>query len=230
MMLAFYCRREFLSLFVFSSIACFSFLRAEDTSLLTDSFQSESTNLFLHWQPMKGSQPWVIENDGVVATGETIFDSLESKDFPAITEGAFDLNLEVMFESTISGGDNRFFLRMRDSESANRGYEVVIAQGTANNTYIGLIGGGYSSKGLKSSAFTFPADQFVKVRWVRDLHGKMQVFVEDILYLELDDDLFSRFDRVVLGTRAFISEGDSGPSGLRHYFRNFELKRGPESL
>lgn len=110
------------------------FAGANDKVLLADSFQEESTGLNLNWRPMKTSQPWVLEEEGVVSSDMSIFDYLETSDFVPIADGSFDIQVKVKFESAISGGDNRFFIKIRDGQSENRGFELFIAQGTANNT------------------------------------------------------------------------------------------------
>ncbi len=182
------------------------------------------------WTPLKASAPWEISDGAVVSSGTVIFDVLETRSFVPITDGSFDFRVEVRFESAMKSPNNRFFLRMRDSESGNQGYEVVVAQGTSGNTLMTEIKAEKSlSQTLESEPFVFPTDDFVPIRWVRDKKGRQQLFVDGVLYLQAEGGAPSSFNKLVLGTRSYVeAAGETSP--MRHYFRNVELKEGPDSL
>lgn len=207
-----------------------SSLRADDAVLLSDTFADQDYSRNPAWKPLQSGQPWTVVDGAVVPGGTVIFDTLETENFEPITNGAFDLSLKVRFESGLQDGNNRFFLRLRDSKSDRGGYEVVISQGTSNNVLLGVIGASAISQKLETKPFIFPPEDFVSVRWVRDAHGAMKVWVDGDEYLSGTDTGFQELDVLVLGSRSFMAEGANPPSGLRHFFSDVKLRKGPESL
>jgi len=215
------------SLCILTTLALLPTLHAADEVLFTEDFQGD----LAAWSPLKSGEPWTVEGGAVVASGNVIFDMLETRTFTPITNGAFDLTVEVKFESAIKSPNNRFFLRMRDSETGNQGYEAVVSQGTGGNTLLTEIKGDKSlTQKLETQAFVFPTEDFVKIRWVRDQQGTMQLFVDGTLYLQAQGGTQSSFNKLVLGTRAYQPEGETSTSAMRHFFRNVELKVGPDAL
>jgi hypothetical protein len=206
-------------------------VQADDAVLINETFKDQDASRNPAWKPMKNAEPWLVAEGAVVPGGTVIFDTLETQDFPPITNGAFDLTLKVRFESSLRDGNNRFFLRMRDSNSDRGGYEVVISQGTSNNVLLGAIGAGDAiSQKVESTPFVFPTEDFVPVRWVRDAQGAMKVWVAGDEYLSGTDTGFQTFDVLALGSRSYISEGANQPSGMRHFFSDIVLRQGPASL
>ena len=214
------------SLAVLTAVVLLPSLRAADEVLFSEDFTGDLSA----WTPLKSNAPWEVSEGTVVSSGTVIFDVLEARSFAPITDGSFDLNVEVRFESPVKSPNNRFFLRMRDSETGGQGYEAVVAQGTGGNTLLTEIKADKSlSQKLETQAFVFPTDDFVKIRWVRDKQGRQQFFVDGVLYLQAEGGTQNSFNKLVLGTRAYVdAEGDT--STMRHFFRNVELKAGPESL
>jgi hypothetical protein len=214
------------SLAVLAALAILPAAHGADDVLFSEKFSGD----LAEWTPLKSSAPWEIVDGAVVASGTVIFDVLEARSFAPITDGSFDVNVEVRFESAVKSPNNRFFLRMRDSEEGGKGYEVVVAQGTSGNTLLTEIKAERSlSQKLESEAFVFPTDDFVPIRWVRDKQGKQQLFVDGVLYLQAEGGSPKSFNKLVLGTRAYV-EGEDETSAMRHFFRNVELKKGPDSL
>lgn len=198
---------------------------AAGEALLTESFDS-SEQAEVRWTPLKSSQPWQVANGEAVPGGAVIFDVLRTKDFTPVTDGAFDLTVMVRFESALAGGNNRLILQMRDSATSD-GYEVVLAQGTSNNSQIAVIAGSSTSpltKGLLTKPFTFPVDALTTIRWTRAPGGEMKVSIDGQEYLSGFDERFHRFDVLSIGSRSYVPEGDTGPSAMRHFFGSVELK------
>jgi hypothetical protein len=215
-----------ISLSILAALATLPAAHGADEVLFSENFSGGLEE----WRPLKSSAPWEVSDGSVVSSGEVIFDVLETRNFAPITDGAFDVKVEVRFESPVKSPNNRFFLRMRDSEAGNQGYEVVVAQGTSGNTLLTEIKAEKPlSQKLESEAFVFPTDDFVPVRWVRDKQGKQQFFVDGELYLQAEGGSVHSFNKLILGTRAY-AEAEGETSGMRHFFRNVELKKGPESL
>ncbi|MBN8709002.1 MAG: hypothetical protein BGO12_19745 [Verrucomicrobia bacterium 61-8] len=193
--------------------------------LLAESFDSPG-EAASRWTPLKSSIPWVVADGEAAPSGNVIFDLLRTKDFAPVTDGVFDLTVTVRFESALAGGNNRLILQMRDSQS-NDGYEVVLSQGTSNNAQIAVIAGSSTTsltKGLVSKAFSFPVDTFTTVRWTRTAAGEMKVYVDGQEYMSGFDEQFHQFDVLSIGSRAYVPEGDTGPSAMRHIFGSVELK------
>lgn len=205
-------------------------IRADDGILLSDTFADHDYSQNPVWKSLRAGEPWTVTSGAVGPGGNVIFDTLETQDFEQIADGAFDLCMKVRFESRLQDGNNRLFLRMRDSKSNRDGYEVVISQGTSNNVLLGEIGGAAISQKLKTAPFNFPPDDFVQIRWARDTHGTMKVWVGGDEYIDGTDTAFQKFDVLEVGSRSFISEGANPPSGMRHFFSDIKLRKGPESL
>lgn len=198
---------------------------ADGQALLTESFDS-SEQAAIRWTPLKSSQPWQVAEGEAVPGGAVIFDLLRTKDFTPVTDGAFDLTVMVRFESALADGNNRLILQMRDSANGD-GYEVVLSQGTANNTQIAAIAGSSTStltKGLMAKPFTFPVDALTTIRWTRAPGGEMKVYIDGQEYLSGFDERFHRFDVLAIGSRAYAPQGEPGPSAMRHFFGSVELK------
>lgn len=214
------------SLSVLAALAFLPALQAADEVLFAEDFTGDLSA----WTPLKSNAPWEISDGAAVSSGKVIFDVLEARSFAPITDGSFDLNVEVRFESPVKSPNNRFFLRMRDSETGSQGYEAVVSQGTGGNTLLTEIKADKSlTQKLETQAFVFPTDDFVKIRWVRDKQGKQQLFVDGVLYLQAEGGTQNSFNKLVLGTRGYV-DAEGGTSTMRHFFRNVELKAGPDSL
>ena len=211
---------------ILAALALLPALQAADEVLFSEDFTGDLSA----WTPLKSEAPWEVSDGAAVSSGKVIFDVLEARSFAPITDGSFDLNVEVRFESPVKSPNNRFFLRMRDSETGSQGYEAVVSQGTGGNTLLTEIKADKSlSQKLETQAFVFPTDDFVKIRWVRDKQGRQQLFVDGVLYLQAEGGTQNSFNKLVLGTRAYVdAEGDT--STMRHFFRNVELKVGPDAL
>jgi hypothetical protein len=95
---------------------------------------------------------------------------------------------------------------------------------------LGVIGASAISQKLETKPFVFSTEDFVPVRWVRDTHGAMKVWVGGEEYLSGTDTGFQALDLLALGSRSFIAEGANPPSGMRHFFSDVQLRKGPESL
>jgi hypothetical protein len=211
------------ALAIASGLFCTASARAD--VLLFDDFSDGNYTSNPAWTVTQGE--WTVSDDAVHTAGTAANAYLRTQDFTAITNGAFTFTLDVKFSSSTVTGDNRFYLRMRDSTNGFSGYELAIAQGTMANTNINLLGTATIGTQTKtSSPYTFPLDTYVTITWERLASGAMTVYVGDQLYISVDASSIARFDTLEIGGRVGIG---NPVTTIYHYsFTNIELSSVPE--
>lgn len=196
-----------------------------NAQLLQDSFSDGNFTSSPTWTVSTGT--WSVSGGAVTDAGTTVAnDYLTTKDFTAITNGVFSLSVDIKFDSSDVTGNNRFYLRMRDSTAGSAGYEVAIAQGTFNNSTFNLLGGATVGTLTKAStAHTFSTSSFVNVTWTRDSSGKMTVFVDGSEYMSVSSSSVSSFDTLQIGGRGVVA---SPAATYTFSFDNIQLSSIPE--
>jgi hypothetical protein len=194
--------------------------------LLFDDFSDGNYTSDPAWTVTQGA--WTVSDDAVHTSGSAANVYLRTQDFDAITNGTFAFSLEVKFSSSTVVGDNRFYMRMRDSTSSYTGYEVAIAQGTMANTNINVLPGGATITGQTktSSPYTFPLDTYVTITWERLASGAMMIYVEDQLYMSVTDSSVSNYDTLEIGGRVGIT--NPVPTIYNYSFTDIQLSTVPE--
>lgn len=193
--------------------------------LLQDDFSDGNFTSNPTWTVSTGT--WSVSNGAVTDAGTTIAnDYLQTKDFTAISGGVFSLSVDIKFDSTDVTGNNRFYLRLRDSTAGSAGYEVAIAQGTFNNTTFNTLGGATVGTVTKAStAYTFSTTDYINVTWTRDSSGKMTVFVNGSEYMSVASSSISTFDTLQIGGRGVVA---SPAATYTFSFDNIQLSSIPE--
>lgn len=192
--------------------------------LLEDDFSNGYTS-DPAWTVTAGSWNWTDGNDYITTAGIASNAYLRTTEFTPISTGIFTFSAEVNFSSLDVSGNNRFYLRMRDSTSGLAGYEIAIAQGTmANTTFTALGGATLGTQTKTTTPTTFGAGTWTTITWTRDAEGAMEVYVGDKLYLSISASSVSYFDTIELGGRVYINESTS----YYHSFTNVQLSTIPE--
>jgi hypothetical protein len=193
--------------------------------LLFDDFSDGNYTSDPAWTATQGT--WTVSDDAAHTSGSASNNYLRTQDFTKIENGTFTFSLDVKFSSSTVTGDNRFYMRMRDSANSLAGYEVAIAQGTMANTNINLLGGATITGMEKTnSPYTFPLDTYVTITWERLASGAMTIYVGDQLYMSVTDSSVSNFDTLEIGGRVGI--GTPVTTIYNYSFTNIELSTVPE--
>lgn len=177
------------------------------------------------WTVNGGSWSWTSGNDFVSTAGTASNAYLATTDFVPIETGVFSLSVDVQFSSSTVSGNNRFYLRMRDSTNSLAGYEIAIAQGTMANSTINNLG--TATKGtttVTSTPYTFALDTWTTITWTRDAEGAMSIYVGDQLYMSTPSSSVGYYDRLEIGGRVYINETTS----YTYSFTNVTLATVPE--
>lgn len=192
-------------------------------SLLQDDFSDGNYTSNPVWTVSAGG--WSVSDGALVSAGLVSNDYIGTKDFAAINNGVFSISIDVMFTSADVSGNNRIYLRMRDSTNGNAGYEVAIAQGTFNNTTFTALNGATVGSVVKASAaYTFSTSEYVNITWTRDSSGTMTVSVNGQEYMSVASSSIASFDWLQIGGRGFIDATTS----YTYSFDNVQLSSIPE--
>ncbi|MFH1496639.1 MAG: endo-1,3-alpha-glucanase family glycosylhydrolase [Verrucomicrobiota bacterium] len=173
--------------------------------ILQDEFSDGNFTSGPAWTISAGS--WSVVEGGVKNGAFSANDYLSTSDFAAITHGVFSVSVRVRFSSASVSGNNRIYLRMRDSTDGFKGYEVAIAQSTMANTLIsGISGGTIGSQTKTTTPYAFPVDKYVTINWTRTRLGEMVVSVAGQEYLRVASSSISVFDTFQIGGRGLIND------------------------
>jgi|GEM_PF-2188599 hypothetical protein len=186
--------------------ACFGLSpvsNAASVHLFEDTFADGNYTANPVWLVSAGD--WSVVDGAVQNAGLIENDYLTTRDFTPIANGVFTVSIDVKFSSEDVTGNNRLYIRMRDSGGGNSGYEIAIAQGTMNNSTVNVLGGATVSGVIRTStAHTFPLDEYVNITWSRDSSGSMLVTVNGREYMSIAGSSISTFDTLQIGGRGLV--------------------------
>lgn len=216
-------KMKVVGLLAFSALASVGVGSAGAAVLFQDDFSDGNFSSNPIWTPTAGT--WSVGGGAVMNDGTTSNDYLRTMDFAPVTDGVFSVSVDVRFTSSTVTGNNRLYLRMRDSTAGYAGYEVAIAQGTtANTTFTAISGATLGTQWKTTSPQTFPLDSYVNITWTRDSSGAMTVYVDGKEYMSISSSSVSRFDTFEIGGRAKITDGPT----YTYSFDNITISTVPE--